>query len=356
MTATGSPIAVFLLAQTGRHLLFPVFARTMETDEKRQIMAVREELLNELASHPETWYSGEMLAMRYNVSRTAVWKAVKALQNSGYTIESSPAKGYRFVSDNDTLSAELVQAFCPQITAPVHVYDVIDSTNNKAKMLAASACQHGTLVLADEQTAGRGRQGHSFYSPKKTGLYFSLIAHPEDMRYISRITPAAAVSAAEAIAEVTGIHPGIKWVNDLFLEDRKIAGILTEAITDFETGKIHTVVIGIGINCSTEVFPEDIRDIASSLHASHISRSRLAAVLRRQLLYHLSHLDDPALMEAYRKDSIVLGHEVTYIKNGTAYTGTAAEINDEGNLLVEFKDGSMDLLQSGEISIRRKSL
>ena len=316
-------------------------------------MAVRDELLKELASAPDQWVSGETFARQYHVSRAAVWKAVRSLQNSGYHIDSSPSLGYRLCDDTGILSAELIRAYAPQITAPVYVFDEIDSTNNKAKMLASSPCENGTLVTADSQTAGRGRQGHTFYSPKKTGLYFSLIAHPKDMQCISRITPAAAVSAAEAIAEVTGIRPGIKWVNDLFYEDRKIAGILTEAITDFETGRIHTVVIGIGINCSTEVFPEELNGIASSLHTEGISRSRLAAVLRRQLLYHLDRLDDPAMMQKYREDSIVLGHEITYVKNGTAYTAYAVDINEEGNLIAELPDHTREMLQSGEISIRR---
>ena len=316
-------------------------------------MAVREELLKQLAAGKDQWVSGEIFAQQNNVSRAAVWKAVRSLQNSGLHIESSPSQGYRLADDAGILSADLIRAYEPQITAPVYVYEEIDSTNNKAKMLAASPCEHGTLVAADAQTAGRGRQGHTFYSPKKTGLYFSLIVHPQEMQFISRITPAAAVSAAEAIAEVTGIHPGIKWVNDLFYEDKKIAGILTEAITDFETRRIHTVVIGIGINCSTEVFPEELDGIASSLHAEGISRSRLAAVLRRQLLYHLEHLDDPAMMQKYRDDSIVLGHEITYVKNGTAYTAYAAGINEEGNLIAEFPDHTREILQSGEISIRK---
>ncbi|MBR2595231.1 MAG: biotin--[Solobacterium sp.] len=314
-------------------------------------MALKDELLREFSLHPMTVINGEELASRYNVSRAAVWKAVKALKSEGFDIVSS-ASGYMFTENNDFLSSEAVSRMVPEITAPVYVFEEIDSTNNYAKVLAAQNAPHGTLVLANHQTAGRGRQGHSFYSPSNSGLYFSLIIHPEHTEYISRITPAAAVSSVEAVETVTGIRPGIKWVNDLFLGKKKIAGILSEAVTDFETGRISSVIIGIGINCRTMAFPDDISHIAGSLEAESISRNALAATLRQRLLYHIDHLDDPAMMDLYRRDSIVLGKEITYTYNNGVYTGLAEAINDDGNILIKKPDGTVQTLQSGEISIK----
>ena len=317
----------------------------------RQTMALKDELLKEFAGMPDEYVSGEALAENYHVSRAAVWKAVQALRREGWKIESSPVRGYCFTGANDFLSRDLIVSLTPDIDAPVYVFDEIGSTNTYAKQLCAMGTAHGTLVVADHQTAGRGRQGHSFYSPKQTGLYFSLVIHPDNGKMISRITPAAAVAAVEAIDEVTGIHPGIKWVNDLFLEKRKIAGILTEAVTDFETGRIEAAVIGIGINCKGMEFPEEIASLAGSLNAEKLSRSVLAASLRRHLLERTAALDEE-VMALYRRDSIVLGKEITYERNGCLYEGIAEAINDAGNLIIKKPDGSQEVLQSGEISIK----
>lgn len=314
-------------------------------------MSLKDKLLEHFLLHPDESLSGEKLAETYHVSRAAVWKAVKAIREDGYDISSS-ASGYCFTSRNDVLNAAVIKALRPEITAPVYVFQEIDSTNNYAKILAAQNAPAGTVVIANHQTAGRGRQGHTFYSPKDTGLYFSLIIHPGHMEYISRITPAAAVAACEAIAETTGIRPGIKWVNDLFIGRQKIAGILSEAVTDFETGRIDTVIIGIGINCRTEEFPDEIRDTAGSLNAEKLSRNLLAAVLREKLMYYTSNPEDPRMMDLYRRDSIVIGKNITYTYNGEILSAFVTGINDDGNLLLTKKDCSTQVLQSGEISIK----
>lgn len=314
-------------------------------------MALRDELLKHFAQNPEQYMSGEQLAKDFNVSRAAVWKAVNAIRSDGFEIISSPSKGYCFSAQNDFLDEGLIRSLSSS-DAPVYVFETIDSTNNYAKALAAKDAVHGTLVLANHQSAGRGRQGHTFYSPKNLGLYFSLIIRPEHMEHIMRITPAAAVACCEAIELVSGIRTGIKWVNDLFLEKKKIAGILTEAITDFETGRMSAVIIGIGINVRPMKFPEELDGIASSLSVSSVSRNSLAAVLRDRLLHHSAHLDDPSLMDAYRSHSLILGKEILYTLNNEPFRGIAKEINDEGNLLIEKPDGSIQLLHSGEISVK----
>ncbi|MBQ9327795.1 MAG: biotin--[Solobacterium sp.] len=314
-------------------------------------MALKEKLLVEFSTHTNEYLSGESLAETFQVSRAAVWKAVKSLQQEGYVIDSSSTKGYCFTDQNDFLREDMIRAFSGITDTPMYVFDEVDSTNNYAKVLCAKGTPHGTLVVANHQTAGRGRQGHSFYSPKNTGLYFTLVIKPENDAFISRITPAAAVATVDAIEEITGIHPGIKWVNDLFVGTRKIAGILTEAITDFETRTMDYVIIGIGINCKEMEFPEEIQNTAASLNADRMSRSALAGALQRHLLHRTAHLDED-LMERYRKDSIVLGQKITYSRNNELFTGIAVDINDAGNLIIKKPDDSTEVLQSGEISIR----
>ena len=315
-------------------------------------MALKDELLKYFTRNPGEYTSGEELAKKFNVSRAAVWKAVSVLKDDGFDIISSPSKGYCFSASNDFLSSEAIHSLSKDTDAPVYVFETIDSTNNYARILTAQNAPHGTLIVANHQSAGRGRQGHTFYSPKNLGLYFSLIVHPKSTQYISRITPAAAVSAVHAIEKTSGLTPGIKWVNDLFIQKKKIAGILCEAISDFESGTISAVIIGIGINVRPMKFPEELDGIADSLNSEALSRNALAAELRNELLYWMDHLDDPDLMEQYRRYSVILGKEILYTINNVGYHGIAKGINDDGNLLIEKEDGSIQLLQSGEISVK----
>ncbi len=315
-------------------------------------MALKDRILQKFSNHTGEYFSGEELAEEYRVSRAAVWKAVRALKSEGYDIDSQQSRGYCFTDRNDFLREEIIRSAAPEIKYPLYVVDVVDSTNNYAKILCAKNAPHGTLVAANHQTAGRGRRGHSFYSPGNAGLYMSLIIDPAGIKNLSWITPAAAVAAIEAIEETTGIHPKIKWVNDLFVDSRKVAGILTEAITDFESGTVDRIIIGIGINCRKSDFPEEIRNTAGYLPAEHISRSLLAAALWRKLLERCTNPDDPSVKEAYRRDSLVLGREVSYTVSGITYNGTVREINDAGNIVIEKPDGSVEILQSGEISVR----
>lgn len=296
--------------------------------------------------------SGEKLAQMFGVSRAAIWKAVKALQEEGWQIESSSARGYSLPFYPDALDSDLIRSSSLDCDAPVYCFDVIDSTNNYARILAAKGAPHGTVVVADQQTAGRGRQGHSFWSPKSLGLYFSLLIRPQSTGFISRMTPAAAVAAVQAIEETAHIIPGIKWVNDLFIGKKKIAGILSEAVTDFETGTVNTVVIGIGINCHPVRFPDELSSIAGSLEDVSLKRSVLAGRLWHHLMYWTEHLDDPVLMELYRKNSIVTGKRIVYHRDNVPYEGFVRGINDDGNLIVLNDDETEILLHSGEISIK----
>ena len=315
-------------------------------------MSLKADLLKQFSLHPGEYLNGEQLAKQFSVSRAAVWKAVNALKDDGFEILSSSVRGYCASLSNDFLSEDVIKAVVPEITAPVYIFEEIDSTNNYARVLAAQNAENGTLVLANSQTAGRGRQGHTFFSPRRSGLYFSMILRPQKMDHIFRLTPAAAVSAADAIEELTGIRAGIKWVNDLFIEKKKVGGILTEAITDFETGKIESVIIGIGINIRETDFPEEIRNIAGTLDAAALSRSALAAILRRNLMNNAEHLDEADIMNRYRNLSIVLNREITYSFNNELKTGFVQDINSEGNLVLRDENGNTAVLQSGEISIK----
>lgn len=236
----------------------------------------------------------------------------------------------------------------------------IDSTNNQSKELAAQGAPHGTVLIADHQTAGRGRLGRSFHSPAGTGIYLSVILRPQCRpQDLMHLTCAAAVSLCDAVEHSCGIRPGIKWTNDLVWDSKKLAGILTE-LSITPTGIVDYVIIGIGINCcQTEAdFPEDIRHMAGSLHSvtgRSIDRAKVAAALV-DALYRMDQsllADRTGLVEQYRKDCITLGKQISVVKaDGIARHGTALDIDDEGSLIVSFSDGTTETVSSGEVSIR----
>ena len=238
-------------------------------------------------------------------------------------------------------------------------FDVIDSTNTQAKELAAAGAPAGTVLVADMQTGGRGRMGRSFHSPAGTGIYLSVVLRPECRpEELMHLTCACAVSARQAIQKVTGLDCGIKWINDLVLNGKKVAGILTE-LSMAADGKVRHAIVGIGINCSQQPgdFPPEIASIATSLAMEAekpIDRSRLTAALIEQF----SQMDQMLLsgkdtiMEAYRKSCITLGKEVSVHRFASVRHGIARRLDADGGLTVQFPDGSLETVNAGEVSVR----
>lgn len=324
----------------------------MQKHSEREIMQLKNKILKKLSDQTDEFFSGEMLAQEFNVSRTAIWKAIHSLESEGYQFESS-SKGYRYLPTNDILNKELILSYCDSISYPLYVFDTIDSTNNYAKTIASNKDAHGTLIIANHQTAGRGRRGHTFYSPGDSGLYLTLIIKPHSsLKELLKVTIAAAVASVEAIQENSSVQPQIKWVNDLFLGKKKIAGILTEAISDFESHEVEAIIIGIGINTKKTSLPKDIKDIAGAINDPNLSRNKLAASLWKRLLYWTNHLDSKELLEEYRKASLLIGHLITYEINGKQYTGKVLSINEEGNLVIQDKENKEIILSSGEVSVK----
>ena len=213
-------------------------------------MTVKSKLLGILEQQKGETLSGEKLAEELHCTRAAIWKAVKSLREEGYTIEAGQNKGYMLVKDSHRLSMEAIQPFLVSPEVYLKVYQEIDSTNRAAKEAAVTGLAgHGGCVVAGKQTAGRGRRGRSFYSPEEAGLYLSVILKPRgSLKESLLLTAEAAVAVYKAVLRTTGISLGIKWVNDLYHNEKKVCGILTEAVTDFESGDIDFAVVGIGLN------------------------------------------------------------------------------------------------------------
>ena len=229
------------------------------------------------------------------------------------------------------------------------LFDRLDSTNDEAKRLYRGGNGKDKLIIAKEQYGGKGRLGRSFYSPADSGIYMTLAFTTE--RKLSdavMITVAASVAVWRAIEKNTGIDVGIKWVNDLYYEKKKVCGILAEAIGG--TDRNH-IVLGIGINLNNESFPAEIENIAGTLKVS-CDVNRLVADIVNELCGFLKNPYDRSYMKDYRSHSIVLGKEVICYRGQSTYIGTACEITDDGVLIVQGKDGSRQCMDSGEISLR----
>ncbi|MBQ7371079.1 MAG: biotin--[Blautia sp.] len=322
-------------------------------------MTVKSRLLQILEQHKGEILSGEGLAEELDCTRAAVWKAVKALREEGYQIEAGPNRGYMLTKENNRLSEEGIRLFLHHPEVFVKLYKETASTNQAAKQAVLQGeAGHGGFVLAESQSAGRGRRGRSFFSPAGSGLYLSVILEPaETLQESLLLTTAAAAAVYRAVERVCGISLDIKWVNDLYKNGKKFCGILTEAITDFESGEIQYAIVGIGLNLfeTADGFPEELREIAGALYdsesdASGIDRNRLTAEIVNCLL---EETEDLKLSELYVSHNLVPGHMIRILDGERSRLAKALEICPDGRLKIEEADGRVSVLTYGEVSVRR---
>ena len=249
--------------------------------------------------------------------------------------------------DPERITKNIDQAVC------VRYYESVDSTNAEARRQISEGLSGPALFLSEEQTAGRGRLGRSFYSPKETGIYMTL-ACPVHAAYQDavRITSKAAAAVLQGIQSVVNAALSIKWVNDIYIGERKIAGILVEAVQDAAQTCVEWLVIGVGINVSTSDFPEELKETAGALTHGSCDRTSLVTAVTERLLWEAEHLQDDSFLKICREKSAVLGKEILYGSMPDLKAGKAVAIDDDGALIVEKADGSTEILNSGEISIR----
>ena len=320
---------------------------------------VKDALLGLLEGSRGAFVSGEEVALRLGVSRNAVWKAAEALRREGYCIESVKNRGYRLAESSDRLSPQGIRKYLPaSLPVRLEVIPSAASTNDLVRARAEAGESEGLALFAEEQTAGRGRLARPFYSPRDTGIYMSLLLRP--VRYTAaqavRITSAAAVAVCDAIARVSGRDARIKWVNDVYIEDKKVCGILTEASVSMEDNCLRYVVLGIGIDVYEPEggFPPPLEGVAAAVYSAPRGdgKNELAAAVLSRFFELYSHLDDPAVMEEYRRRSCVVGREIDVLSARGARRARALNIGADGHLLVRYEDGGEEKLYAGEISIR----
>lgn len=323
-------------------------------------MTIKEKLLALLEDSKGTFFSGEEIARTLQVSRAAVWKAVNALREDGYTIDAATNKGYRLSPDSDILSPQGIRRFLkPEYRdLDLTVLPTAPSTNALVREKANQGCPEGCIIIACEQTDGRGRYGRQFFSPVDSGVYLSLLLRPTaySPQQATCLTAAAAAAMCQAIEAVTGQQPGIKWVNDIFLRGKKVCGILTEAAVGLETGTLNYMVLGAGLNLypPAEGFPEEIQSIAGSVleRSCPEAKNRLVGEFLNRFWDFYSHPECRAYLEDYRARSLAIGRNVTVLSAGKAVSAYAYGIDDDFRLLVRYENGDTEALSYGEIRIQ----
>lgn len=325
-------------------------------------MELKHQILQILEENRGRHVNGSKLADQLFVTRSAIWKAIKALQKDGYQITAVPNRGYCLLTDNDILSEGSIRPFLHGEAREfmLDVRQTVTSTNTIAKEMAAAGAGEGTVVIASEQTEGRGRMGRTFYSPVSTGIYMSIILRPKlSLEDSLLITTGAAVAAAGAIETVSGREAKIKWVNDIFLENKKVCGILTEASLNIEGGGLEYAVVGIGINVSTKDFPGELQSIAGSVFSDKPGDIPVTSMLTAEILNNLSEcmrtLSDKKYLEEYRRRSFLLGRKINVINGKNTLSARAVEIDDKARLVVEYEDHTREALSCGEVSVRVKA-
>ena len=317
---------------------------------------LKSKILKDLEENRGKPISGQTLAEKNNVSRNAVWKAINALKEDGHEIISGRNKGYYLSESSDKVSAEGIRSYLGDRLSDVEimVYDELDSTNNEAKRKINTYGAQTKLLVAETQTEGRGRIGKSFFSPPGSGIYMSVYYRsPKGVRNPMMVTMAAAVAVVRTIEMFTDIKPGIKWVNDIFIGDKKCCAILTEAVTDLETGLSSDIIVGIGLNVRPVDFPPELSDIVTSLGITDVTRNQLIA----ELLTNLSELcrnERETFMEEYIAHSNVNGKHIKYEVDGKACLGTVVTVKKSGALEVKRDSGETDMVTTGEILFREK--
>ncbi|MGB4609402.1 MAG: biotin--[acetyl-CoA-carboxylase] ligase [Saccharofermentanales bacterium] len=319
-------------------------------------------VLHKLESDTGEWISGGKLAKQAKVSRNTIWRAIKKLQNAGYSIQSVTGRGYRLQHEQDRLSAAGISLKLKNpATYQIEVFNTIDSTNNYLKIKARENAVSGTLIVANAQENGRGRRGRDFFSPPGTGVYFSLLLRPNHDYDLSQKSPAlAAVALAKAIDKISGKNTGIKWVNDIYLGNKKIAGILSEAELDFETRTISYLVIGVGINVyhPKNDFPEQIANTATAMYScaerrSGIRNSIVAEFLNQWEIYANRNNMEQAI-KVFREKSILTNKIVDIWHNNNLLQAKVLDIDEEFELTVQLEDGSIKTINHGEATLHKE--
>ncbi|HWI57998.1 MAG TPA: biotin--[acetyl-CoA-carboxylase] ligase [Bacillota bacterium] len=326
-------------------------------------MSLDAQILSALRAAEPGAVSGAELSQRLGVSRAAIWARLEALRALGYEIEAGPHLGYRLVSAPDVLHADDLMARLSQtrvIGRNIQVFQETTSTNDVVEKLARDGVKEGAVVFAESQTRGRGRLGRKWISPAAKGLWFSVLLRPQ-LRPLetTRLTVASATALRRAIANQTGLQPTIKWPNDILVNDRKVAGILTELNAELDQIKYILLGIGVDVNLSPAELPEEVRARATSLRAElgrSIPRAELAVAILAELDRDYTRItsgDFAAVADEWEDHCATLGHEVVIRMGQRQIRGRAEALSEEGALLLRTEHGHLERIVGGDVTLEK---
>ncbi len=321
-------------------------------------MKLKEQILLILQTNKENFISGEEIASRLFVSRNAVWKAVAALRKDGFKIEAITNKGYR-LNDCGGFALHRIAPLLKGNSSDCEIIfeKCVSSTNTLLRALAENGAKEKTVYIANEQTCGKGRLGRKFFSPPDSGIYMSILLRPAfKAQNASIITVTAAVAAVRAIKEATGFEARIKWVNDIMNDGKKLCGILTEAVTNFESGSLEYAVLGLGINVTRPKggFPFEIEDIAASLYSEEAVRDDIRCIIAASVLNSFFELyygyPKEKIIAEYKKNLTVINNKVRLLlPGGRTLCGIAVDIDEDAALIIKDEKGELHRCVSGEL-------
>lgn len=319
---------------------------------------MREKILKVILDNEKEFISGEELSKKLGISRTAIWKHIRILRSQGYNIESVNKKGYRLVDEpTDLLNPQNIYRNLKTkfIGKNVLHFETIDSTNDYAKKIG-NELRDGSVIISEEQTKGKGRLGRVWESKAGEGIWMSIILKPNIIpNKAPFITLIAGASIVKAL-NILGVDAKIKWPNDITINNKKLSGILTELSAEIE--RVNYIVVGIGMNVKDTDFEEELKDKATSLYKENYNVSRIDIVkeilcqFEKLYLDYIEKDDKKEVLDICRQYSAIINKEIYVIKNDQKELVDCIGINEEGNLIIKNKDGNLEEIMSGEVSIR----
>lgn len=314
----------------------------------------KQKVLFELLAHQGEWLSGDELATDLQISRESIWKAINALKKKNHQIESRKNLGYQYI-ETPMLDEDVVHYYLDnRLVDDVFVEQEVTSTQHLAKQyLTSHHIQKPVIFAAESQSNGYGRRGRAFYSPATSGLYFTIILPntTDDWSQVGLLTTSMAVVIAQTLEQFFPDEQiGLKWVNDLFIKDKKVGGIITEANIELESKSASAFIMGVGLNLTTDNFPEELLDIAQGINSQvKVDRNQLLVTLVNRIINTYEHGDIPTLLAEYRHRSNVIGKRVTLKLGNKMITGTAKQIANDGGIIIEDENGITKSFTSGEV-------
>lgn len=316
----------------------------------------KDALLNLLFFYPSQFISSDTLSQKLSISKKDVYRLIRQLRSDGYPIIGKTNSGYKF-EPVDKISAEEIHSFFSYDKNKIRIFSSLPSTNTTAKEMASCGAPEGTLCIAETQTHGRGRLGRDFYSPAKSGIYMSLVLRPRvKSENILLVTTMAAVAVCDAIIEITGLNPKIKWVNDIYLHDKKVCGILTEASFSTESDIPEYLILGIGVNLTNpqKGFPNNLKQIAGHVLDDNklCSRSRMIAAILKHFYKYYNKFELKAFIDIYRARDFLSGKDVTVNRGTDSFPAHVLGVNNDLSLKIMNENGKIENLFSGDVSLK----